>query len=318
MTQTISTPPPGYRLPPEARIGRVTLQVADLTRSLTFYREVLGFREGREIEGAPAGTPAGADGPVATLTSQDSDTVLVELHERPGARRVPTRGLLGLFHFAIVVPDRPALGRFLRHIIDRNVPLGAADHMVSEALYLTDPDGLGIEVYRDRSRSEWIIDNGRVMGGSDPLDAEGILDAAGGQPWTGMPAGTRIGHVHFHVGDLARAREFYHLGLGLDHVNWPFPGAMFLSAGGYHHHVGVNTWAAGAPPAAEEDARLLEWELLLPASPDVDRAAASLLAAGHPVHADETGARSRDMWGIVVAIRTVGGDRDMKGRSGPS
>ena len=295
----IAQAPPGHRLPPDAHVGRVVLQVSDLDRSLEYYASTLGLRQ---ADGAAA--PAGQTDSRrwTTLAPHDDERILLELRERRGVRRVPERGRLGLFHFAIVVPDRPTLGRFLRHVLDRHVPFGAADHMVSEALYLTDPDGLGIEVYRDRPRDEWIVRDGQVMGGSDPLDAEGLLDAAAGTPWRGMPSGTRMGHVHFHVGDLERARAFYHHGLGLDHVNWRFPGAMFLSAGGYHHHVGVNTWAAGAPPATEHEARLVEWELVLPSPSDVEAVARNLAASGHSLSVEAAATRVSDPWGITARV----------------
>src|SRR5688572_6885604 len=179
----IAQAPPGYRLPPDAHVGRVVLQVSDLDRSLDYYSSTLGLRP---ADGSATASGQPDRGRSATLAPHDDERILLELRERRGARRVPERGRLGLFHFAIVVPDRPALGRFLRHILDRHAPFGAADHMVSEALYLTDPDGLGIEVYRDRARGEWIVRDGQVMGGSDPLDAQGLLDAASGATWDGM------------------------------------------------------------------------------------------------------------------------------------
>lgn len=138
---------------------------------------------------------------------------------------------------------------------------------------------------------------------TDPLDVEDLLRAGGGERWTGLPAGTVIGHVHFFVGDLARAEDFYHAGLGLDKTVWSYPGALFLAAGGYHHHVGTNTWAAGAPAATDEDARLLEWELVVPSAAEAERAAASLAAAGWAVERVPGGALARDPWGTAVRVR---------------
>jgi catechol 2,3-dioxygenase len=274
------------------------VQVADLDRSIGYYTDVVGLRT----------EPLASDKAQrrALLRPQDDDRVLIELRERPGARRVPERGLLGLFHFAIVVPDRATLGRVLAHLIDAAVPFGAADHMVSEALYLTDPDGLGIELYRDRPRAEWIIRNGRVIGGSDPLDTAGILAAAERQAWGGLPAGTRMGHVHFHVGDLPRAEAFYHRGLGFDVVNWRLPGALFLSAGGYHHHVGLNTWAAGAPPASEGDARLIDWALVVPTVDDAKSVAESLAASDYAIDVRSGEFAASDPWGTVVRLHASG------------
>jgi catechol 2,3-dioxygenase len=279
--------PRGYRLPAELRLGRVRLQVADLARSLGYYERVLGFRVLRR---------SGAD---AVLAAHGDDTPLVELHEKPGVAPVPRRGRLGLYHFAILLPDRAALGRFVAHLAEVGERAGASDHFVSEALYLQDPDGLGIEVYADRPRSAWRVEGGQIAMATEPLDLADLVRAAGSERWAGMPAGTTVGHVHLHVGDLDQAAAFYHQGLGLDQVVWSYPGALFLSAGGYHHHLGLNTWAAGAAPAGDDDARLLEWEILVPTPDD---ALASLSRAGYAV---EDGV-VRDPWGTTLRIRTRG------------
>ncbi|HET8653892.1 MAG TPA: VOC family protein [Longimicrobiaceae bacterium] len=285
--------PTGYRLPAEARPGRVRLQVADLDRSLAYYEGVLGFRVLRRGEGH------------AALGAHGDERTLVELHERKGAAPVPRRGALGLYHFAILLPDRAALGRFLVHLAQLGARAGSADHLVSEAIYLQDPDGLGIEVYADRPRSEWRHRDGELAMATEPLDAGDLARAAGGEPWTGMPAGTVVGHVHLHVGDLAGAEAFYHRGLGLDKVVWSYPGALFLSAGGYHHHLGVNTWAAGAPPAGEGDARLLDWELLVPDADEARSVLRSLAAAGYAAEHEEQddGGVVRDPWGTALRVR---------------
>ena len=281
--------PAGYRLPDEASVGRVRLQVSDLGASLPYYTHVLGF-----------GVLARRDG-VATL-GPEGGPALVELNERKGAHPVPRRGLLGLYHFAILLPDRAALGRFVAHLGEVGASAGSADHLVSEALYLSDPDGLGIEVYADRPRSQWKVRGREIAMTTEPLDLRALVRAAGGEPWIGMPAGTTIGHVHFHVGELGQADAFYHVALGFDTIVWSYPGALFFSAGGYHHHVGTNTWAAGAPAAGPGDARLLEWELRLPTARDVDAAAASAARAGYAVR-DAGGDRLiTDPWGTTVRL----------------
>lgn len=178
-----------------------------------------------------------------------------------------------------------------------------SDHLVSEALYLSDPDGLGIEVYADRPRSLWRQDGAQLVMATDPLDVDAVVQAAGSEPWSGLPPGTVIGHVHLFVGDLERAARFYHVGLGLDKIVWSYPGALFLSAGGYHHHLGTNTWAAGAQPAGPGDARLLEWEMLLPSGEDARAALASLAATGAPVVTGEREGTATDPWGTTVRVR---------------
>lgn len=284
--------PAGYRLPAETRLGRVRLQVADLGRSVDFYEEVLGLRL------------LARNGADATLAALGDDTPLVELHELPGATPVPRRGRLGLYHFAVLLPDRAALGRFAGHLARLGVPAGMSDHLVSEAIYLSDPDGLGIEVYADRPRGTWRHEGRQLLMASEPLDVSSLVRAANGEPWTGAPTGTIIGHVHLYVGDLGGAEGFYHQALGFDKTVWSYPGALFLSAGGYHHHLGTNTWAAHAPPAGEEDARLLEWEIVVPGADDVAGAARSLESHGHAVDRTSPGIVARDPWGTPVWLRS--------------
>ena len=281
--------PPGFRLPDETRVGAVTLQVTDLERSLAFYESVLGFDV---VDRAPDAIRLGV-----------GSTVLVEL--RPGATAPLGGKRLGLFHFAILLPDRPALGRVLEHLADAGVRLGASDHLVSEALYLSDPDELGIEIYRDRPREEWTVRNGELAMATEPLDYEAVLAAGDGKPWTGMPVGTTIGHVHLHVGDIDEAKRFYHEALGLDLTVWGYPGALFFSAGGYHHHLGTNTWAGPhARPPGSEEPHLVKWELLLPTAEAVAAAADSVVRAGYSATPEEVGGSiAADPWRTVVALK---------------
>jgi len=282
--------PPGFVLPDDTGVGAVQLQVVDLSRSLDFYRGVLGLQVfEQEARSAVLGAAGGR--------------VLVRLHGKPGIRPVPKQGAFGLYHFAILVPDRAHLGRLLTHLM-RAYPgrLGMADHLVSEALYLWDPDGLGIEVYADRPRDSWRSDNGELVMATDPLDAESLIAAGGGAAWTGMPEGTIVGHVHLHVGDIGQAEAFYHLGLGLEKTVWSYPGALFLAAGGYHHHLGVNTWSPG-PAAREDEARLMEWELVVP-GPAAEEAVVNLQRSGATVEDAGAGWLAADPWGTVVRIRS--------------
>lgn len=291
MTGTDARATASSRLPAALRLGAVHLQVADVVRSVEYYERVVGLRA------------VARSGGRATLAAHGDDAPLVELHERAGAVPVPRRGRLGLYHFAILVPDRAALGRLVRHLGELGLHAGMSDHLVSEAIYLTDPDGLGIEVYSDRPRSEWRHDGDQIAMATIPLDVEGVLAAAGDAPWTGLPAGTVIGHVHLFVGDLERANAFYHHALGFDRTAWNYPGALFLSAGGYHHHLGTNTWAVGAAPAGDDDARLLEWQMILPTEEEVTEVLERLERAGLPVARQENGGLVRDPWGTAVRVR---------------
>jgi catechol 2,3-dioxygenase len=289
---------PGFRLPAGSHIGAVRLQVSDLARSIDYYEQVLGF----DIKSHTADA--------ATLGPRH-DVALLSLHTRSGL--VPARrGAYGLYHFAVLLPDRAALGRFAAHLSNAGLRAGMADHLVSEALYLSDPDGLGIEVYADRPRSAWryrdrasatkLEERSReLMMTTDPLDISSVIAAGGGRPWDGAPAGTAIGHVHLHVGSLAEAEAFYHAALGLDKMAWSYPGALFLSAGGYHHHLGTNVWSAG-PVARDDESRLLEWELIVPDADAVAAAAQSVRAAGYSVGEDGIGWTAADRWGTRLRL----------------
>lgn len=238
---------------PATHVGLTALAVADLERSLAFYSGALGFallaREGNRALLGAGGTP------------------LLMLEEQTGVRPFPGYGATGLYHFAILVPTRADLGRWLQHWLDEGYPLpGQGDHLVSEALYISDPDANGIEIYRDRPREEWTWAGGQVRMATDPVDIRGVLEEAArdGLPWSGLTAGTRIGHMHLQVGEIAAAEHFYHDILGFD-VTAKLPGALFVSAGGYHHHIGMNTWQSrGAPPAPAGTAGLRYYTLELP------------------------------------------------------
>lgn len=283
-----------WRLPEGTRLGPVRLQVAEMERSLRFYQEALGLRVVEQSEGS------------ASLAAIGDDRVLVQLRERPGALPAGRPARLGLYHFAILLPDRPSLGRVVRHLAAMGVPVGAGDHLVSEAIYLQDPDGLGIELYADRPRSSWRRIGRELMLATDPVDMAGLIAAGGDEPWGGMPAGTVVGHVHLHVGDLQRAADFFSDLLGFDRITWSYPGALFLGAGGYHHHLGTNSWAGpGALPAGEGDARLLAWTIELPDAEAVAGVERSLTDAGHPVQRVEDGIRTADPWGTGIRIRTA-------------
>jgi catechol 2,3-dioxygenase len=264
-------------IPTDTHIGKVRLRVADIDRLSEFYERVVGL---------PA---AERNGELARLGPEAGEP-LVELVSAPGAPPAPAFST-GLFHLAILVPDRAELARSLRRVAGAGWRLtGASDHLVSEALYLRDPEGNGIEIYRDRPREEWGHDGGELRMATLPLDLEGVLGelGPGEEDANGMPAGTTMGHVHLQVADIPAAEAFYNRSLGLDVMVRSYPGALFLSAGGYHHHLGLNTWQSqGAPPPPEGALGLDRYELVLPSEDERDAAAGRLGETGDPVRLDE-------------------------------
>ncbi len=259
------------RLPSSTHIGCVHLQVRDRERALAFYRDLLGFRE------------IGREGATVLLSAAGSLPPLLALTERPGARPKPPR-TTGLYHVAIRLPTRRDLARALRRLLEHGWPFqGFSDHGVSEALYLADPDGNGLEIYRDRPREQWPWWAGRLRMVTKPLDVEDLLREATPEPWDGLPAGTDIGHIHLHVADLDEAEAFYSGILGLEVTQRDYPGARFFAAGGYHHHVGTNVWAGrGAPPPADA-VGLRAFALVVPEEAAWAGIRARALAAGLPV-----------------------------------
>lgn len=289
--------PPGFRLPDSTHLGCVRLQVADLDRSIAYYETVLGLHV---IARSRDAASLGAHG-----NDEEEERVLVELHAEAGVRAVARRGHIGLYHFAILLPDRGSLGRLIEHLAALGIHAGMSDHFVSEAIYLQDPDGLGIEVYADRPRERWRHEDRQLLMTTEPLDVHDVVRAGGGIPWSGAPTGTVIGHVHLYVRDLDQAAAFYHEGLGLDKVVWGYPGALFMSAGGYHHHLGTNTWAANAPLTTDDDARLLEWEIVVPDASVAASAAESLQSRGFEVRREGTGVTARDPWGTQLRVLPI-------------
>lgn len=285
-------PPKGFRLPDDTRLGPVHLQVADLERSVAYYTRVLGLRL------------SDRSGRSARLAPHGDDRVLVALQERSGVAPAARRAHLGLFHFAILLPDRASLGRFVRHLGDEGERAGAGDHLVSEAFYLTDPDGLGIEVYADRPRATWTRIGRELRMATDPVDVADLVRAAGPTPWAGMPAGTVMGHVHLHVGDIARADAFYAEAVGFDRTTTRYPGALFLAAGGYHHHLGTNTWAGPAATTPRDDeAQLLAWTIELPDTAALAALRQSLEQEGYATTAEDvTTLETADPWGTRLRV----------------
>jgi catechol 2,3-dioxygenase len=268
-------------LPAATRMGVVHLTVADLDRSLAYYEEQIGLRAHAREDGRAVLGTGGED--------------LLVLTEEPGAR--PADGYSGLFHFALLVPQRADLARWLAHAARDRVPLtGLSDHAVSEAIYLRDPDHHGIEIYADRPRAEWEGKVGERLT-TLPLDTDdllGVLDDPATAPFDGLPGGTVMGHVHLSVAEIDATNAFYRDRLGFAVMAQLGEQASFLSAGGYHHHLGANIWnSAGAPYAPEGHARLTQMTVVLPDSASLDEAAARV-----------GGTEVRDPSGIPVVLTT--------------
>lgn len=254
---------------PDTHLGDVRLTVADLDRSLGFYREALGLQVADREDARVA---LSADG---HLPAQ------IVLTEQPGAQPKPRRAS-GLYHFALLSPNRHALARAVGRLASTGVRIGgASDHGVSEAIYLSDPDGHGIELYADRPREQWPYRNGQLQMVTEPLDLDSLMAELRGddQPWSGADPDTRLGHIHLHTADLDRGAAFYHDVLGFDEMQRYGPSALFLSAGGYHHHIGLNTWAGvGVPPPPAGSVRLQGFSIVLPTTDELARLARRVLS----------------------------------------
>lgn len=236
---------------PNLYIRDITLNISNLRNSVTFYTEFLGFKILKQEE------------KTAILTA-DGINPIIMLHQPEGVTEKEPRKT-GLYHFAILLPTRKDLGAILHHLVQNKYPLGAADHAVSEALYLQDPDGNGVEIYYDRPSDEWIWNDGQVHMTTEQLDGAGVLAAAQGKQWDGMPVGTIIGHIHLHVSDLQESGKFYENVLGYEVVCEYGAQALFLSTGNYHHHVGMNTWnGVGAPSPSENSVGMKQYSIAIP------------------------------------------------------
>jgi catechol 2,3-dioxygenase len=222
-----------FQLHPNTELGPVKLKVSNLERSITFYKEVIGFEVLTNENNIAALT---ADGKEPLLVLEEVANAVIY---RPGTT-------LGLYHVAILLPERKDLGLFLKHILEKGIEIGSADHFVSEAIYLSDPDHNGLEIYRDRPREGWSnVDESNYKMVTERIDTKGLLAESEDHSWRGLPEKTKIGHLHFHVNNLEKSRDFYKEVLGFDVTvgNMTNVGMLFLAAGGYHHHIGLNIWA---------------------------------------------------------------------------
>ncbi len=287
-SNAVGIQPPSFRLPDATHVGLVSLAVSSLKASIAFYHEVIGLAVLKQ------------DATTAELGI--GETALLNLKELPGIQPIGRRKRLGLYHTAFLLPSRAALGSFTSHLNRLGVYFGAGDHLYSEALYLTDPDGLSVEVYADRPRSTWKSNGTELLSATNSVDI-GSLIAAGDGVWHGAPAGTTVGHVHFYIGDLEKAARFYHEAMGFTIMTWSYPGVLFISAGGYHHHVGLNVWAAGSPQAGPTDARLLSWELVLPDLSNLEVLHKNMKRLGWDCSLQADGKlTATDPWGITVHV----------------
>lgn len=281
---------PGFASSTPFRIGAASLRVRDLDRVSAYYRDVIGLSVlARGAAGVTLGTSAGA---------------LLTLEPKPDAMQEPPNAA-GLFHIAFLMPSRKDLARWLVTIARNQTPLtGFADHSVSEAVYLQDPEGNGIEVYADRPAERWRWENGRVVMGTQQLDVDGLLSLTDirNSDYAGAPEGLRIGHVHLRVGDVDAGDRFYRDLIGLAPTNRRDT-ASFLSSGGYHHHLALNTWQSAGAGARDSSKTGLSWFSLLAATGDLlsDRQQ-RLAAAGLATRAVPGGFESADPWGTQVRL----------------
>lgn len=286
-----STTIAAYTLPAATTLGRVTFRVRDLDAMVAFYTSVLGMDI---IERGDGEATLGADGHVL-------------LHLRQVVNAVaPADNNTGLYHAAFLLPTRADLARFVRHLAENRVRFGYADHLVSEAFYLNDVEGNGLEVYRDRPRSEWKWQDGRVEMANAEIDFDSLFAEIVVDPvWRGMPAGSTLGHMHLKVGDVAQAKAFYHTLFGFDVVaDWS--SALFVSAGGYHHHLGLNMWHSRNGHAAPAHATGLDsFDVILPTAADRDALVARLRDGSAKLSEQDGLPVAHDPWDNRLILRTA-------------
>lgn len=258
-----------YQNKPYTFVELVELKVTDLERSLIFYQDIIGFKVLKKVDNK-------------VLLTADGKTALLSI-EQPANIMAKQQQTTGLYHFALLLPSRADLGAVLKHFIEINERIGAGDHLVSEALYLNDPDGNGIEIYSDRPDSEWKWNGEYVEMATLQIDAQSILTEGANTKWVGLPEGTVMGHIHLQVADLAKSEKFYK-SLGFEVVTPNYPGALFMATGKYHHHIGMNTWAGvGAQPPAENVIGLEAFTLVFPNEEVLSNAIANLKTNGATV-----------------------------------
>lgn len=271
-------------------VGHVNLKVENLERSLQYYREIIGFDI---LEQTSKTAKLTTDGKTSILSLEQPENV------------IPKQGrTTGLYHFALLLPEKIDLANIVFHLSEKAVRFGSSDHLVSEALYLHDPDGNEIEIYIDRDPSEWSWNGEEVAMAVDPLDFERLLvNRVPGKSWEGLPEGTLMGHVHLHVSELEKTEEFYVKGLGFDVVNRYGRQALFLSTGKYHHHIGVNTWnGVGAPKPPENSVGMESFTLILPNEEAIKETVDNLQKIGVSVTEEDGRRITYDPSGIRIEL----------------
>jgi len=228
----------------------ITLLIKNIKRSLEFYQEILGLQVIEQFENK------------TVLSSNRKDPLIILLEDR---NAIPLGITLGLYHFALLLPDRGSLAHVIKQLIVKRYPItGASDHGVSEAIYLDDPDGNGIEIYHDRIESEWPLEHGKITMFTKPMDIESVMKELPQTPYLNISEQTIMGHLHFHVGNLKDAEEFYVKALGFQVVLNYMKQALFVSDQGYHHHLGLNIWNGDAPLNGEKQVGLKSYVLVVP------------------------------------------------------
>lgn len=258
-----------YHNKPHTFVDLVELKVVDLQRSLEFYENIIGFKVLEQH----------AD---KILLTADGKNALISI-EQPSGIMPTQQKTTGLYHFALLLPTRADLGAVLRHFAESNIRIGAGDHLVSEALYLNDPDGNGIEIYSDRPDSDWKWENEYVEMATLQINAQSILAEGAKTEWNGLPQGTVMGHIHLHVSELDATKKFYNA-LGFDVMTPNYPGALFMGSGKYHHHIGLNTWAGvGAPPTPENVVGLKTFSVVFPTNEELQAAITNVIEIGSDI-----------------------------------
>lgn len=274
---------------PITYVGELNLKIQNLEQSIAFYKEVIGFKL---LEQTERSATFSADGKTALLSIEQPELV------------VPKQGrTTGLYHFALLLPNRTDLAEIVQHLVQIGLKFGSSDHLVSEALYLSDPDGNGIEIYVDRDPAVWNWNNGEVEMTVDPLNFPDLLSAQKQQSWKGLPQETVMGHIHLHVSELKKTEEFYVKGLGFEVVNRFGTQALFIADGKYHHHIGLNTWnGVGAPTHSTNSVGLESFTLMLSSEEKKNKIMSQLKDIGASVSEKEGALTTTDPSGNRIRL----------------